>query len=391
MSHNTSTCVSSQNRYTHYNDATTSRLPLSEIQNVHSPIHVNTWKSQALLQSAKPLTVKFEDSVSPRNCHSFAGVSRESARSTPRTRANHIKPKLQTTPILHQDTTTDPQFDHNQASSPSPTASSNTLHSKPSSSKSVSTSNRCLDSLSLPKAHFTLNTRHSKPYRLQVTRPRSKLIPSSKPRAQGSRVRFPDPHKEPPDSYAAALWRHVRARIATMEGPSTATTPSNAAPSASESNSKLDQTFKDLEIDHGVQCDPQFTTIVSTENAPAIVSMLRSETKEGSTALNLLCGIESAFFRQSESNIKTKRHEAWTINHPNHEQLVIHGNHTIDQELDTASISFSLAADATWNNKFRRGVPGLLRSTKVFDASMRCSQFLIVTAGSADLDSLHEQ
>lgn len=206
------------------------------------------------------------------------------------------------------------------------------------------------------------------------------------------RIKFPDPYKGPLDSYATACWRHVRAKTATIDGPSTATIPSMTATSAPESHSKLDQAFKDLEIDHGVHCDPQFSTIISTEDAPAIVSMLRSETKEGSTTLDLLIGVESIFFRRSDrSTIKRKPYDAWKINPPKHEQFRYHASHTVDHELNTASISFSLAADATWNNNFQRGVPGLLGSAKVFDVDLRCSHFLTVTVGAAELSSLHER
>lgn len=67
-----------------------------------------------------------------------------------------------------------------------------------------------------------------------------------------------------------------------MDGPFTATTSWNTGLSASESNGRLNQTSKDLEIDHVVQCDPRLTTISSIEDAPAIVSTLRSESTEGS-------------------------------------------------------------------------------------------------------------
>lgn len=113
MSHNTSTYVSSQDPDTHYN-ATTSRLPLSGIQILHRPINVNIWKSQALLQSVMPLIVNFEDLVSPR-ISPLIPSQRESARSILRTRANHVQPRLQITPTLHQDINTD-SHNHNQAS-----------------------------------------------------------------------------------------------------------------------------------------------------------------------------------------------------------------------------------------------------------------------------------
>ncbi len=112
------------------------------------------------------------------------------------------------------------------------------------------------------------------------------------------RIKFPDPYKGPLDSYAAAVWKQVRAKIATIDGPSTATTPCKTATSAPESKSKLDQAFKELEVDHGVHCDAQLSTIISTEDAPAIISMLRSEIKERSMTLDLLIGVESIFFRR---------------------------------------------------------------------------------------------
>ena len=396
MSHDTSRSVSSQTPNIH-DTAVTSRMPLSEIQDPSNIIHVNAPRSQLLLQSRKPLVVELEDKVYPRARHSLVDINlstssqRETTRSTLRGRAKHVQPKLQMTPTLHQHNIAVLQSGHNQAS-PSNSPSSHSLHHKPSLPKSLPTTISCLETLTLPKHPSTFNSCHSKSHRLQITLPRSKLVPSSKPRPQGSRVRLPDPHKEPPDSYAAASWRHVKARIATMDEPSTATTPSITASSGQESNSKLDQTLEELQVDQGIQCDPNFTTIVSIKDTPAIIAKLRSEMNEGSTTLNLLAGIESVFFRRSQGfQLVTEAYDAWTIIPPTQDQLVIHINHTVDVELNTVSIAFSLAAGATWNHKFLRGYAGLLRSAKVFDTNMRCSQFLIVTAGEADLSLLHEQ
>lgn len=334
--------------------ASNTRVPLSEVQNL--PNHVRTQKSQALQNSGTLVGIEHADVSDVQ--YRRGTISRVKA-STLHTGSAHVQQKPRSTLGLRHDTDTKirtrqrrPVSLHLPSSGPSPSSysiPSSSSSSKHNRSSTRATSSRSASSKSLqPKRLFTTSTRHQNFPRPGTSRPRTVLLHGPKLKAHSTRVQFPDPHAAPPDFYAAARWRQVRARLAAMTGPPTFLTPSVSGTNATESNGKFEEVLAYFSRAQG-SSNPQFCATVTAKQAVSISSEPQSLNTVGSSVQNFLLAIERTIFRGTDqSDNGSKPYDAWTTVPPRSEQLILDTNTVMQQELNIASVTFGLDANRTY-------------------------------------------
>ncbi len=194
---------------------------------------------------------------------------------------------------------------------------------------------------------------------------------------------LPNPKAAPPDSDIANLWSEVHAHVSTMSDPTaTSQMPSVTGTQVSDSNSQLECTLRSFKVEPELEFDPQLSTLVTLEAAPAISAQLLQWTKAGVGASEYMVAVKFLFFQRPWMMGKIPGDSSDRRNAPTIDQLLLRAQYVSSDDSKTSGILFGLAADDTWNDKFMRGYPSLLQEADLFSIKFACSDFLAVIGSS---------